>query len=175
MKHIIWVLSWLLLVSPGLKAQNYTDSLKSKLYIEKDLDTAYSEIVNTGARLKLPLYFVPFSQDDHYGFMHKGTASTIIGQKMDSMAFISVTANLNKEVFLKQGAELLEELELETLEGRPAKMFIIRFTADKMPVHRIMFFTGDLNSTLLLTANYPEMFSGLLKEVILSSFITVQY
>lgn len=38
-----------------------------------------------------------------------------------------------------------------------------------------MFFTGDLNSTLLLTANYPEIFSELLKDVILSSFITVQY
>jgi hypothetical protein len=156
-------------------AQNYSDTLKSKLYIEKDLDTAYSEFMNTGARLRLPMYFEPFEQGKHFGFLHKGTATTIIGQLMDSTAFVTVTANLNKEVILKQGAELIEELDLKTLEGRPAKMFLIQFMADKTLIHRIMFFTGDINSTLLLTANYPAIFSDLLKDVLLSSFITVQY
>ncbi|MPM12343.1 hypothetical protein SDC9_58696 [bioreactor metagenome] len=175
MKPFLLYLSLFLVPALSISGQNYTDSLKSKLYIEKDLDTVYSEIVNTGAKLRLPLYFTAFSQDDHYGYVHIGTATTIIGQKMDSTAFLSVTANLNKEVFLRQGAELLEELDLKTLEGRPAKMYILRFTADKTAINRIMFFTGDLNSTLLLTANYPELFSELLKDVILSSFITVQY
>ena len=71
--------------------------------------------------------------------------------------------------------ELIEELDLETLEGRPAKMYLIKFMADKTPVHRLMLFTGDLNSSLMLTANYPEIFSTLLKDVILTSFLTVQY
>lgn len=173
-QFLLYISLFLVAFSPAL-GQNYTDSLKSKLYIEKDLDTAYSEIVNTGAKLRLPLYFTPFSQEDHYGYVHIGTASTILGQKMDSTAFFSVTTNLNKEVFLKQGAELIEELDMKTLEGRPAKMYLLRFTADKTKINRIMFFTGDLNSTLLLTANYPELFSELLKDVILSSFITVQY
>lgn len=175
MKHVYLFLSLIILPVVTTMAQNYSDTLKSKLYIEKDLDTVYSDIVNTGARLRLPLYFAAFSQGEHYGYMHKGTATTIIGQRMDSTAFVTVTANLNQEVFLKQGAELVEELELETLEGRPAKMYIIKFMADKTPVHRMMFFTGDLNSTLLLTANYPAAFATLLKDVILSSFITVQY
>lgn len=175
MKVIFLFISMLVLAHTAVFAQNYTDTLKSKLYIEKDLNAEYSEIMNTGAKLRLPLYFEPFNQENHYGYIHKGTASTIIGQKMDSTAFISVTANLNKDVFLKQGAELVEELELQTLEGRPAKMYIIRFMADKTPVNRIMFFTGDHQSTLLLTANYPEIFAEILKDVILSSFITVQY
>ena len=171
---ILYISLFLIVINTGF-GQNYTDSLKSKLYIEKDLDTLYSEIVNTGAKLRLPMYFAPFSQDKHHGYVHVGTATTIIGQKMDSTAFLSVTTNLNQEVFLKQGAELIEELDMKTLEGRPAKMYLLRFTADKTKINRIMFFTGDLNSTLLLTANYPELFSELLKDVILSSFITVQY
>ncbi|HBG70892.1 MAG: hypothetical protein A2W93_08810 [Bacteroidetes bacterium GWF2_43_63] len=175
MKHIYLFLSLLLANCLSVFSQNYNDSLTSKLYIEKDLDTVYSEIINTGARLRLPLYFTPFSQGEYHGYMHTGTATTIIGQKMDSTAFISVTANLNKDVFLKQGAELIEELDLETLEGRPAKMYLIKFMADKTPVHRLMLFTGDLNSSLMLTANYPEIFSTLLKDVILTSFLTVQY
>lgn len=175
MKALFAILSVLLLFQIQTQAQDIPDSLRPNLYIEKDLDTVFTDIVNTGAKLKLPLYFEPFTQGQFYGFMHQGTASTIMGQRIDSTAFLTVTANLNREVFLKQGAELIEELDMETLEGRPAKMFIIRFMAGKTPINRMMFFTGDLQSTVLLTANYPELFATLLRDVVLSSFMTVQY
>ncbi len=175
MKAIITGFVAVFLLSHIALAQEGLDSLKPELYIEKDLDSVYSEMVNTGAILKLPKYFEAFSQGNYQGYIHKGTATTILGQKMDSTAFLSVTANLNKEVFLKQGSELIEELDLKTLEGRQAKMYIVRFMADKTPVNRLMFFTGDHQSTLLLTANYPEFFSSLLRDVLLSSFMTVKY
>lgn len=175
MKRFIFILTILFTSQLTLSAQGGLDSLRPENYIKKDLDTIYSELVNTGAKLKLPLYFEPFVQGEYYGYMHAGTATTIMGQMMDSTAFLAVTTNLNKDVFAKQGAELIEEMELKTLEGRPAKMYIIRFMAEKVPVNRMMFFTGDMQNTLLLTANYPELFASLLRDVILTSFMTVQY
>lgn len=144
-------------------------------YIIKDLDSVYTEFTNSGASLKLPLHFVPFSQNNYSGFIHTGTASTIIAQVIDSASFLSVTANMNAEVFIKQGAELISEIDMKTEEGRPAKAYILRFTIDNTPINRIMFFTGDYQSTLMLTANYPELFAGLLKNVFLASFLTVKF
>lgn len=175
MKRIIFILTVLLAGPLALLGQSSLDSLRPENYIKKDLDSVYSELINTGAKLKLPLYFEPFVQGEYYGYMHGGTATTIMGQMMDSTAFLAVTANLNKEVFSKQGAELIEELDLKTIEGRPAKMYVIRFMAEKVPINRMMFFTGDMQNTLLLTANYPELFASLLRDVILTSFMTVQY
>lgn len=175
MKRIFFILTVLMACQLTLLGQNSLDSLRPENYIKKDLDSVYSELINTGAKLKLPLYFEPFVQGEYYGFMHSGTATTIMGQMMDSTAFLAVTANLNKEVFSKQSAELIEELDLKTIEGRPAKMYVIRFMSEKVPINRMMFFTGDMQNTLLLTANYPELFASLLRDVILTSFMTVQY
>lgn len=173
MKKLSCLLTTLFWISFSAFGQMNADTIKAELYIAKDLNPEYSELINTGASMRLPLYFEPFTQGQYTGFIHKGTASTIMGQRMDSVTFMSVTANLNKEVFLKQGAELIEELEMKTLEGRPAKLFVIRFMADKTPINRMMFFTGDHQNTLLLTANYPELFSSLMRDVFLSSFMTV--
>lgn len=144
-------------------------------YILKDLDSTYTEFINSGASIRLPMHFEPFTQNEHNGFIHVGTASSIMAQMIDSTSFISVTANMTKEVFLKQGAELITEIDLKTEEGRPAKAYILRFVVNDVPINRIMFFTGDYESTLLLTANYPELFAGLLKNVFLASFLTVQF
>lgn len=156
------------------KAQNSTaDSIKRTLYIEKDLDSNYVDITNTGAKFKPPKYFEPFAQGEYYGFMHKGTGANIIGQFLPGTPFISITTNMNKETFEKQGATLLEQFDFTTIAGVPAYVFIIRFKANEVPINRIMFFTGDYENTILLTANYPELFATLLREVMLTSFSTV--
>lgn len=174
-KYILIFISFLFFSLTYVNAQNTSDSLDFNTYISKDLDTVYSEFVNTGASIRLPMFFELFIQEKYTGYIHKGTATTIIAQKIDSTSFLSVTTNLTQEVFLKQGAELLYELETQTEEGRQAKVFILRFTANDVPINRIMFFTGDHQTTLLLTANYPELFAGLLKNVLLASFMTVQF
>ncbi|PLW93217.1 MAG: hypothetical protein C0592_06775 [Marinilabiliales bacterium] len=163
-----------LFVNTGF-AQNTADEPDWGDYISKDLDTVYTEFINSGASIRLPLHFEPFTQGQYEGFIHKGTASTMIAQFIDSASFISVTTNMNEETFLKQGAELISEIDLKTNEGRQAKAYIIRFTVKETPINRIMFFTGDHQSTLLLTANYPELFAGILKNVFIASFLTVKF
>lgn len=175
-KYILIFISFLFFSLSYVNAQNISDSLNFNTYISKDLDTVYSEFINTGASIRLPMYFELFTQDKYTGFIHKGTASTILAQRIDSTSFLSVTENLTQEVFLKQGAELIYELEVQTNEGRQAKFFIIKFiTTNDVPINRIMFFTGDHQNTLLLTANYPEFFAGLMKNVFIASFMTVKF
>lgn len=176
MKHcIVLIIAFvtLIAITPVQAQDSGLDSIKRSLYIEKDLDSNYVDITNTGARFKPPKYFEPFAQGEYYGFMHKGTGANIIGQFLPGTPFISIATNMNKETFEKQGAILLEQFDFKTIAGAPAYVFIIRFEANKVPINRIMFFTGDYQNTILLTANYPELFSSLLREVMLTSFSTV--
>jgi len=156
-------------------AQTLPDTVFITDYIKSDLDSQYTSLSNTNIKLMLPQHYMLITQGPEQIYVHTGTASSIVWQKMDSVAFVSVTSTLNQETFIKQGFTLKEQFDLKTIEGRPAKVFRLSFTVDNVPMTRLIFFTGDIQTTIMLTANYPDVFAELLQNVMIASFSTLRF
>ncbi len=161
---------------PDVKAQTYVyDSTGIPVDLAKDLNDTLTPLPNTNAKLRLPRYFEPFANGKIVGFLHKGTSSSIIAYEYPGKAFTALTSKISDTTFSKQGAELLEVLTLKQNDGSPATAYVLRFKTPTAPVIRIMYFTGDYQTTYYLIANVPEVVSKLIRNVILASFQTLEY
>lgn len=154
---------------------NVYDSLGISVDKNLDLNDSLTPLPGTNARMRLPRYFEPFTFEKFNGFLHKGTSTSIIAFEYKDVAFTMMTQGLNDSVFIKQGAELLETLDLKQNDGSPAKAYIMRFKTQTAPVIRIMYFTGNYHTTYYLMANIPEVVAKLIRNVILTSFQTLEY
>ena len=151
------------------------DSVGIKVDPKTDLADSLTAIPDTKATIRLPRYFESFSNGKVSGFLHKGTSSTIVINVYQGVAYTSMTAKLSDSVFAKQNATLLQSFETKQNNGDPAMVYIIRFQTKTAPVIRIMYFTGNYNTTFYLSANIPEVVSKLLRNVILASFQTLEF
>lgn len=176
LKYIIAVLILINTLSSGnLLSQDLTDSVSYSEFVTKDLDKKYSSFKNTDVKIRLPLHYKEFSNEKISGYIHAGTASSIVANEMNETPYALVTDSLNKERIEGSGAKLKEQENSETYNGNPAKFYFMEFTVEDVEVIRVMFFTGDYNKTVLLQANYPKAFDKLLRSVIKESFRTVKF
>lgn len=151
------------------------DSIGIAVDIKKDLNDTLTALPNTKAKIRLPRYFESFTNGKVTGFLHKGTSTSIIAYEYPGTAFTALTNSISDTMFSKQGAVLLETLQLTGMKGTPATAYIIRFQTKTAPVIRIMYFTGDYQTTYYLMANIPEVVSKLIRNVVLESFKTLEY
>ena len=158
-----------------LKPNTTYDSIGIPVDVRKDLCDTLTLLPGTHAKIRLPHYFEPFAYEKFAGFIHKGTSTSILANEYPGTVFTTITSQITQSTFTKQGAELLEEFDLKQTDGRPAKVYIMRFKTKTAPVIRIMCFTGDYQTTYNLIANIPEVVSNLIRNVILESFRTLEY
>jgi hypothetical protein len=151
------------------------DSVGIVVDLAKDLNDTLTAIPNTNAKIRLPRYFDSFSNGKVTGFLHKGTSTSIIVYEYPGTPFTALTNSITDSVFIKQGAVLLETLQLKARNETPAIAYVIRFQTKTAPVIRIMYFTGNYQTTYYLIANIPEVVSTLIRNVILESFKTLEY
>jgi len=159
----------------GQTQPHYLDSVAVHVNIDKDLTDSLTTLPNTHAKLKLPKFFEPFKMDKHEGFIHRGTSTTILGFEYPGTPFTALTKSLSDSTFSSQGAELLQIMQFKLSDGREATAYILRFKTSTADVIRIMYFTGDYQTTYYLIANIPEVVVKLISSVILSSFQTLEY
>jgi len=143
--------------------------------VQRDLSDTLSVLPGTHGKLRVPRYFEPFTYEKISGFLHKGTSSSIIAYEYPGAAFTAITNQMSDSTFSKQGAELIEILDLKRSDGSPAKAYVVRIKTKTAPVIRIMYFTGNYQTTYYLIANIPEVVSNLLRNVILESFKTLEF
>jgi hypothetical protein len=173
--------AWVLLAfCPGSYAQTTSatyvyDSTGIAVDIAKDLSETPVELPGTRAKMRLPKYFEAFAFENKSGFLHEGTSSSILSYEYPGVAFTSITNQMSDSTFLQQGAELLEVLDIKQADGKIGKAYIVRFETPTAPVIRIIYFTGDYQTTFYLIANIPEVVSKLLRNVILESFKTIEF
>jgi len=151
------------------------DSKGIPVDVQRDLSDTLSILPGTHAKLRVPRYFEAFTYEKFSGFLHKGTSTSIIAYEYPGAAFTAITNQMSDSTFSKQGAELIEVLDLKRSDGSPAKAYIVRINTKTAPVIRIMYFTGNYQTTYYLIANIPEVVSNLLRNVILESFKTLEF
>ncbi|MFO7879192.1 MAG: hypothetical protein ACQES0_00035 [Bacteroidota bacterium] len=154
---------------------NQKDSLAYSDFVRNDLEKTESSFKNTSISLRLPKHFKEFSNEDINGYMHTGTASSIVGYEMEQTPYALSSDSLTQEQLSGQGVKLVGQEESKTYEGMPAKFYFVEFKTKDVEVIRIMFFTGSYNKTVFLQANYPKGFDSLLRKVIMESFRTVKF
>ncbi len=86
-----------------------------------------------------------------------------------------ITENMTAEHLSKQGAELIENFELRTNDDYNGMVYVMEFTIKEVEFYRLMYFTGDLNRTFMVVANYPKMFDEIERKAVLQSFQTIKF
>jgi len=165
----------ILIVSPVLfgQAQSADSSMDEVLY--KDINSEYRIIPLTEISIRTPLHFDEFTSESFGGFMHKGTAASIIGFEYPESPYVIQNDTLSQDSFTAQGVTLVGEESSKTYEGLACKFYFVKFQVDNVDIIRVMFFTGTYYKTVHLQANYPLAFDNLLRKVIMESFRTVKF
>lgn len=178
-KRSVAILLFFCLFSLSSKSQNnlvITDTVQAEQYRITDLKSEFKTFKNTNIRIKPPLYFEEFSSDEVSGFMNPGSAASIVAFEYPETPFIGFYDEVASEAFGQaDNAEFLGSEEARTVEGSPAKFYFYGFSVDDVEIIRIMFLTGDKNQMVFLQANYPLAFDPIIRQVIVQSFLTVQY
>lgn len=155
---------------------NTKDTVTASLKINSDLDTVYRSFNNTNMRILPPKGFVPFSNGRVSGFVNTGTAASIVGAQYPETPYVGFYDAMAQKAFNKAGnAELTGERSAHTYSGRPAKFYFYTLRSEGVKVRRILFFTGDEYQMVFLQANYPASFDALIRQIIMESFLTVEY
>lgn len=179
MRKLIFILALnlaaILIANPTLLGQSQDiDSTKHET-LYKDINSEYRTIPSTKISLRTPMHFEEFTSESFGGFMHKGTAASIIGFEYPESPYVIQNDTLTQDSFTAQGVTLVGEESSKTHEGLACKFYFVKFQVDNVDIVRVMFFTGTYYKTVHLQANYPLAFDNLLRKVIMESFRTVKF
>ncbi len=175
-KLLFIVVLTLIFNSEAVFAQDaHKDSVAYSDFANKDLQKKESSFKNTSITIRLPRHFKEFSNESLGGYMHTGTASSIVAYEMEQTPYVLTSDTLSQDQLTGQEAKLVGQEESKTYDGKQAKFYFVEFETKDVEVIRIMFFTGNYNKTVFLQANYPKGFDSLLRKVIMESFRTVKF
>lgn len=176
---VVFIIISLQFITISLFSQNsvvYIDTAKTEMYQVGDLDTVYKQFKNTSINLKLPKYFIEFESDDISGFMNTGIAASIVGFEYNNTPYVGYyDAFAEKASSQVDNGVFLGKKESKTLAGQPAVFYFYSFMLKDIKINRIIFYTGDDKQMVFLQANYPAAYDALIREVIIQSFLTVEY
>lgn len=161
-KRILWIclsLSLGLGVNQGLLAQRAQAAAQPSI---KE---------NPTVRLTPPDQFEVAAQFD--GYIHPGTATTILIQELADTHFQLIRTGLTPEYFASQQLQLLQEEEVTTQSGLGGVLYTVRFTVDEVDFERQMLFAGDYQRTAWIVANYPVLVRQEMAPVIRNSLLSV--
>ncbi len=149
------------------------------------IDTSYHKvnerffIDTTGVSIVPPAHYLPFVQNDKWGFIHKGAASTIQVQIFDGVIYTMLSAGLTAEELLKQNVTLKEHYMILTNDNQKADLFVVSFFVkglDKdLEYERLMLLTGDHTRTIWINANYPVIAKSVVFNVLKESLLSVEF
>ena len=126
-----------------------------------------------GISITPPRYFV--NKDGGQVFLHIQTSSSMAVDYIGDYPYVMITENMTAEHLSKQGAELIENFELRTNDDYNGMVYVMEFTIKEVEFYRLMYFTGDLNRTFMVVANYPKMFDEIERKAVLQSFQTIKF
>ncbi|MCK9611720.1 MAG: hypothetical protein PHR81_12620 [Bacteroidales bacterium] len=116
------------------------------------------------------------------GFLHKGSASTIMVSEINNSPVSFTFNHLNPEQFEKDGSTLVNTEKIKTLSGSDALLYTLKFMVtnkddikNNIEFERLILFTGDENTTICLVANYPTLVKSLISEPIKKSLFSVVF
>ncbi len=133
-------------------------------------------IANTSASIIPPKHFE--YKADANTLTHKGSLCTILIKEIKGKNYKRITKGLTKKYLTTQEFTLISTEDTKTAKSKNATIIICSFKSrdtkgNSMNFTRIMLFTGDEN-TIWITADYPTNHEKLLKDVILTSILSIE-
>jgi hypothetical protein len=114
------------------------------------------------------------------GFVHKGSASTLLITQMEKVPFTFAEDHFTKQNFEKEGARIVSTEKIKTTEGKDAILYTLNLNiatkdgSKTMEYERLILVTGDVNSTIFLVANYPVVVKKIIEAPIKTSLLSVK-
>ena len=115
------------------------------------------------------------------GFVHLATTSSIVCKEIKGFYFTTIVDNITPESLDRQNSYLKTIEDVKTNDGLPAKLLTIGFTLNSndsikksTAFERLMLFTGDMESTVWVTATYPEAVKPFIYEMVRKSLLSVK-
>lgn len=137
-----------------------------------------AKIAGTNMLLTIPAGFTAL--EDGSGYLHAGSASSILIADLPGSSYQSVVMSMEKGQVSKDGSTLTATEKLRTSAGAEAIIYTLSFTAKSkdgkqdIPFERMIFLTGDENHTLWITANYPAVIKKYIEGEIRKCMISVR-
>lgn len=130
-------------------------------------------ISGIGVSLVPPAHFV--QSDDFNGFIHLGSASTLVITREEGTPFIFYKTKKVAQNFEAQGIDFLGMEEIKGDHGTKGILYTLSFTVEEITFIRLIYITGDYNAAIIVNANYPEMAKELMHDIMLESVLSVSY
>jgi hypothetical protein len=148
-------------------------------------DTVKSEkfyaVKGTNIKIIPPKYFITMPSAPNV-LIHPSTSSSIQVNEIKGLGYPLSIKKLTPEYIEKQGAKVIYRKDTLTLDGKKGTLFLIRFKVKgkdsnhtEMEYERFMFFTGDYNNTIWISANYPVIAKETVAPVLLHSVLSASF
>ncbi len=113
------------------------------------------------------------------GFLHKGSASTLMVSEITASPFSFILSHFNSENLEKDGAKLTDKIEIKTTSGQDAVLYTLGFAvkskdkSSSVDFERLILITGNETTTVVVVANYPVMIRKLIQDPLKISLLSV--
>ena len=161
--HIFLFIVWATMASAPMFAQNDTASQRITLH-------------KISASIIPPKHFEYDSISDKIS--HPGSLASIQVNEVRNRNYKKITDAMTEKYMASQGFILIEKQDTKMQDGNDAILFKCRFKShddkgNEMDFIRLMLFTGK-ESTIWITADFPECMGKLIETAIISSITSVQ-
>ncbi len=141
----------------------------------------YYHVKGTNIKIIPPKFFITMPSNPNV-LVHPSTSASIQVNEIKGLGYPLSIKKLTKEYIEQQGAKVIYQKDTLTLDGKKGTLFLIRFKVKgkdanrtEMEYERFMFFTGDYNNTIWISANYPLIAKETIAPVLLHSVLSASF
>lgn len=127
--------------------------------------------------LDVPAGFEPVSGQN--GFLHKGSASTLMIEEIPNSPFSFAAEHFNASSLEKDGARLTGQENMKTSSGQDAILYTLtvplknKDNTTSADFERMVLITGNETKTICIVVNYPVIIKKLIQEPLKTSMLSV--
>ncbi len=141
----------------------------------------YYRVKGTNIKIIPPKYFMTMPSAPNV-LIHPSTSSSIQVNEIKGLGYPMSIKKLTTEYIEQQGAKVIYRKDTLTLDGKKGTLFLLRFKVKgkdanrtEMEYERFMFFTGNYNNTIWISANYPLIAKETIAPVLLHSVLSATF
>jgi hypothetical protein len=167
----------LITISSLAYSQVSLDSIMREKMIFKEEFTFNEEflvkIPETSIQIMPPEHFI-FSEQVP-GFIHIGTSATIQITEIKGTSYVMLKNGLTEKNLKDQNVQLLNNYEIEMLDGTPGHLFQVEFTSNNIKYLRYILLAGDYHNTMWISGSYAYRAKEIIEDILLQSMLTAKF
>ncbi len=157
----------LLMIIVSLNGTAQTSETKSKFY----------KVTVNNITLDVPEGFEAVQGQN--GFLHKGSASTLMIEEIPNSPFSFSADHFNSENLEKDGAKLISKQDIKTSSGQDGVLYTLTVSlknkdnTSSVDFERLVLLTGNETKTICVVVNYPVIIKKLIQEPLKTSMLSI--